>query len=147
MNHHHHHQPQVGQLLDGQYGAVYHDIESLASECHSRSPAATLKVILETCLLNEEQIVDACILSVLAGADYVKTSTGFSTGGAKLDTVRLMKQVVGNSAKVKASGGIRNAQDARAFVQAGADRIGTSSGVAICSSSQSQQQQQQQSDY
>lgn len=139
--------PQVGQFLDEDYEEVYGEIEALAHICHARSPPAKLKVILETCLLDKDSTIDACIVSVLAGVDYVKTSTGFSTGGATLDTVRLMKQTVGSSAKVKASGGIRNAEDARAYVLAGADRIGTSSGVAICGSASASKSSDQPSTY
>ena len=90
-----------------------------------------VKVILETCLLTPEQIVRACELSVEAGATFVKTSTGFSTGGATVEDVALMRKTVGDRCKVKASGGIHNAAEAQAMVDAGADRIGTSSGIAI----------------
>lgn len=90
-----------------------------------------LKVIIETCLLNREEIVLACNISKEAGADFVKTSTGFSTGGAKVEDVALMRKTVGSEMGVKASGGIKDLQTALAMIGAGADRIGTSSGVAI----------------
>lgn len=90
-----------------------------------------LKVILETCLLDDDEIVKACQVSVAAGADFVKTSTGFSTGGATVEAVRLMRKTVGADVGVKASGGIRNLETARAMVEAGASRLGCSSGVAI----------------
>jgi deoxyribose-phosphate aldolase len=91
---------------------------------------------LETCLLSKEEIIDGSLLVALAGVDFVKTSTGFSTGGAKLEDVRLMKLSVGDAALVKASGGVRTYPDAKAMVQAGAARIGTSSGLAIVAEEQ-----------
>ena len=119
----------IGKLMDGDYLYVFKDIENIArvSTC--------CKVILESATLQSEALItDACILSVLAGAHYVKTSTGFAeAGGAKPEHVSLMKRVVGDSAKVKASGGIRNREDALKYIELGADRIGTSSGVSIVS--------------
>lgn len=90
-----------------------------------------VKVILETCLLSDEEKIRACELSEKAGADFVKTSTGFSTGGATVEDVKLMKKTVGSRMEVKASGGIRDTQTALAMIQAGATRIGTSSGIQI----------------
>ena len=90
-----------------------------------------VKVIIETCLLTETEKVVACQIAKLAGADFVKTSTGFSTGGVTVEDVALMRQVVGPDMGVKASGGTRSYEDAQAMIQAGANRIGTSSGVAI----------------
>ena len=90
-----------------------------------------LKVILETALLNDEQIVKACQLSISAGADFVKTSTGFGPGGATADAVRLMRETVGPGMGVKASGGIRTGEDAKNMIEAGASRIGASASVAI----------------
>ena len=90
-----------------------------------------VKVIIETCLLTDEEKVKACQLSQEAGADFVKTSTGFSTGGATVVDVTLMRQTVGPDMGVKASGGARTYEDALAFIEAGATRIGASSGVAI----------------
>jgi deoxyribose-phosphate aldolase len=92
---------------------------------------ALVKVIIETCLLTDEEKVRACELSVKAGADFVKTSTGFSTGGATVEDVALMRKTVGENIGVKASGGVRNLQDLENVVKAGANRIGTSSGVKI----------------
>lgn len=91
----------------------------------------TLKVILETCLLTPEEIKRACEISVKAGADFVKTSTGFSTGGATVEAVKLMRETVGPHVGVKASGGVRTNEDLKKMVAAGANRIGTSSGPAI----------------
>ena len=119
----------VGWLLAGDDAAVRNDIAAVVSAARGRC----VKVILETCLLTDEQIVRACELSVEAGATFVKTSTGFSTGGATVEDVALMRKTVGDRCRVKASGGIHNAAEAQAMVDAGADRIGTSSGIAIVS--------------
>ena len=97
-----------------------------------------LKVIIETCLLSDEEKVRACRLAVGAGADYVKTSTGFATGGATIADVALMRQTVGPTIGVKASGGIRSLEDVKAMVEAGATRIGTSSGVKIMNGRQAE---------
>ena len=86
---------------------------------------------METCLLTKEEIVKACELSVEAGADFVKTSTGFSTGGATAEDVALMRKTVGDKALVKASGGIRTPEDAKAMIDAGADRIGAGNGIVL----------------
>ena len=91
----------------------------------------TLKVIIETCLLNHDEKVRACLLSVEAGADFVKTSTGFSTGGATFEDVALMKDTVNGKCKVKASGGIRDKEAFLKMIEAGADRIGASAGIQI----------------
>ena len=119
----------VGWLLAGEDDLVRHDIEAVVAAAQGRC----VKVIIETCLLTDEQIVRACELSVAAGASFVKTSTGFSTGGATEHDVALMAKTVAGRCKVKASGGIHTAAEAQAMVDAGADRIGTSSGVAIVS--------------
>jgi len=95
------------------------------------TPFAEHKVILETCLLTQQEKITACHLVVEAGADYVKTSTGFNTAGATVDDVRLMKQTVAGKAKVKASGGIRDWKTTLAMLEAGADRIGTSASLKI----------------
>ena len=116
----------VGCAKDGDWVAVEADIAAVRAAC----PGKVLKVILETCLLNEEEIVRACHASKAAGADFVKTSTGFSTGGAKAEDVALMKREAGGL-KVKASGGIRTYADAMKMIEAGADRIGASAGIAI----------------
>jgi len=95
------------------------------------SGSKLVKVIIETCLLTDEEKVEACQLAKLAGADFVKTSTGFSTGGATIEDIELMREAVGPIMGVKASGGARTLEAAQAFIKAGATRIGTSSGVAI----------------
>lgn len=119
----------VGQLINEEYEAVYEDIKAVAAVCHIHN--ALLKVIIETCLLTDEQKVIACLLSKKAGADFVKTSTGFSSGGATVEDIALMRQVVGPKMGVKASGGVRTAEDAHAMLSAGANRIGASSSLKI----------------
>ena len=118
----------IGALRQGNTAAVQADIEGVVNACH---PRAIVKVILETCLLTDAQIETACRLCVAAGADYVKTSTGFSTAGATAEHVALMKRAVGGRAKVKAAGGIRTYEDAKRMIDAGADSIGASAGIAI----------------
>jgi deoxyribose-phosphate aldolase len=105
------------------------DIRGVAEIAHEAG--ALLKVILETALLTVDEKILACELAVAAGADFVKTSTGFAGGGATIDDVALMRGVVGKRAGVKASGGIRTASDLAAMLDAGANRIGTSAGVQI----------------
>lgn len=117
----------VGALKDGDFAEVLADIRAVRAVCQKQ----TLKVIIETCLLTDEEKVKACELSVAAGADFVKTSTGFSTGGAKVEDVALMRKTVGPDVGVKASGGIRDAATAEAMIKAGASRLGTSATVAI----------------
>ncbi len=117
----------VGALKDKDYAAVLADIRAVRAVCVGK----TLKVIIETCLLTDEEKVKACELSVEGGADFVKTSTGFSTGGAKAEDVALMRKTVGPDVGVKASGGIRDEATAKAMVEAGASRLGTSATVAI----------------
>lgn len=116
----------VGCAKDGDWAAVEEDIRNVRQAC----PGQVLKVILETCLLTEEEIIRACEASKNAGADFVKTSTGFSTGGAKTEDVALMKASAGGL-MVKASGGIRTYEDTVKMLEAGADRIGASAGIAI----------------
>jgi deoxyribose-phosphate aldolase len=119
----------VGELRAGNDEAVRRDIESVAQVC--RRGSAILKVILETALLNEDQKRRACALAKSAGADFVKTSTGFGPGGATVEDIALMRAAVGPDLGVKASGGIRTLEDLRAMVSAGANRIGASAGVQI----------------
>lgn len=119
----------VGALKSGDRNLVLSDIREVAETVHSKS--ALLKVILETGLLTDEEKTTACKLCVEAGADFVKTSTGFLGGGATVADVALMRRMVGPEIGVKASGGIRTADDCRAMITAGANRIGTSSGVKI----------------
>lgn len=118
----------VGALKQAQYDVVLEDIKAVVNEARGR---ALVKVIIETALLTKEEIVKVCQLSVEAGANYVKTSTGFSTAGATAENVKLMKDTVGDKALVKASGGVRTTEDAEAMVAAGASRIGASDGVKI----------------
>ena len=117
----------VGALKDGKYDYVLNDIKTLKEVCGD----IVLKVILETCLLTDEEIVKASELSKEAGADFVKTSTGFSTAGAKTNHVALMRKTVGEDMGVKASGGIHNAEEAQSMIDAGASRLGTSATLAI----------------
>lgn len=119
----------IGSLKAGDDEAVRAEIASLAAAVHDRG--ALLKVIIETCLLNDEEKVRACRLAAEARADFVKTSTGFSTAGATIADVALMRKAVGAQMGVKASGGIRSLEDLVKMVEAGASRIGTSNGVAI----------------
>lgn len=118
----------VGALKDGKYDYVRNDIKTLKDVCGKE---VLLKVIIETCLLTDEEKVKACKLAKEAGADYVKTSTGFSTGGAKAEDVALMRKTVGEELGVKASGGIHTAEEAQAMIDAGASRLGTSATLAI----------------
>ena len=115
----------VGRAKDGDWAAVEADIAAVRRAC----PKQVLKVILETCLLTEAEILRACRAARDGGADFVKTSTGFSTGGATVEDVRRMKEASG--LLVKASGGIHTCQEAMALIEAGADRIGASAGIAI----------------
>ena len=117
----------IGTLRDGHRDAVRADIAAVRAAC----PGAVLKVIIETCLLSDDEKRTACRLSVEAGADFVKTSTGFSTSGATVADVALMRAAVGPTIGVKASGGVRTLEAVQSMVAAGADRIGTSSGIAI----------------
>lgn len=117
----------VGYVKDGDWDGVLDDIMAVREACKGK----VLKVILETCLLTDDEIVRACRTAVRAGADFVKTSTGFSKGGATVHAVSLMRSTVGADVGVKASGGIRDAESARAMVEAGASRLGCSAGVAI----------------
>jgi deoxyribose-phosphate aldolase len=119
----------IGALRSGDSQTVKAEIAELAQIAHANK--ALLKVILETCLLTDDQKREACRIAAEAEADFVKTSTGFSTSGATEDDVRLMRQTVGSSLGVKASGGIRSFEAVRRMVGAGATRIGTSSGVQI----------------
>lgn len=119
----------IGALKSKDYALVERDIATVARTCHAGG--AILKVILETALLTDEEKVIACQLAKAAGADFVKTSTGFGPGGATVRDVELMRQVVGAEMGVKAAGGIRSYQDAQAMIAAGATRIGASAGVQI----------------
>ena len=118
----------IGRLKDKDYDYVLEDIKAVKEAIGDK----TLKVIIETCLLTDEEKIKACELSEKAGADFVKTSTGFSTGGATVADVSLMKKTVGDKLKVKASGGIHTRDEAISLVEAGADRIGASKSIEIC---------------
>ena len=123
----------VAALKNGKYDVVLSYIKAVKAACGD----ALLKVILETCLLTKEEIVKGCELSVEAGADFVKTSTGFSTGGATTEDIALMRRTVGPDIGVKASGGVRDYKGAVAMVEAGASRIGASATIAILSGTKS----------
>jgi deoxyribose-phosphate aldolase len=118
----------IAALKDNEDDMVEKDIRAVVEAARGK---AITKVIIETCLLTNEEKIKACELSVKAGADFVKTSTGFSTGGATVEDIRLMRKTVGPDIGVKASGGVRSREDALAMVEAGATRIGASSGVSI----------------
>ena len=117
----------VGKLQSGNYGYVYDDIRAVVRAATGR----TVKVILETSLLTDDQKIAACVLAKAAGADFVKTSTGFSTGGATPEDIALMRRIVGSEMGVKASGGIRDCPTAKKMVEQGATRIGASASVGI----------------
>lgn len=117
----------IGALKDKNYDLVRDDVKAVVEAANG----TLVKVILETCLLTEDEIKKACELCVEANADYVKTSTGFSTRGATIEDVRIMKEAVHGKAKVKAAGGVRTPEDMVKIVAAGADRIGTSAGCSL----------------
>ena len=117
----------VAKLKDGEFDYVENEIRLIKEAIGNN----VLKVIIETCYLTDEEKVKACELSLVAKADFVKTSTGFGTGGATYEDVKLMKSVVGDNAKVKASGGVRDKETAQKYINLGAERLGTSSGIDI----------------
>lgn len=119
----------IGRLKDKDYDYVKKDIEAVVNEVKGK---ALIKVIIETCLLTDEEKVVACKLASEAKADFVKTSTGFSTGGATPFDVKLMRETVGENMGVKASGGIRTSEDAKELIKNGANRIGASASIKIC---------------
>ena len=118
----------IGALKSGQLDIVEQDINAVAATCKDK---ALLKVIIETCLLTDEEKVIACQLAKKAGADFVKTSTGFSTGGATVEDIKLMRKTVGSAMGVKASGGVRDLEASLKMIEAGATRIGASASVNI----------------
>ena len=122
----------VGQLKDGAYEQVYDDVSAVVAAAHAHD--VLVKVIFETCLLTTDEKIAACVICQMAGADFVKTSTGFNSGGATLADVQLMRTVVGPEMGVKAAGGVRNGADALWMIAAGATRIGASAGIAIVQS-------------
>ena len=117
----------IGWLKEGKDEKVLKDIQSVKEACNEK----LLKVIIETCLLTHDEKVRACSLAVKAGADYVKTSTGFSTGGATEEDIALMRKTVGPEIGVKASGGIHTFEEALGMIENGATRIGASAGISI----------------
>ncbi|MBO4384683.1 MAG: deoxyribose-phosphate aldolase [Clostridia bacterium] len=121
----------IGAAKEGDWDKVESDIRAVTEAAHKGG--ALIKVIIETCLLTDDEKVKACEAAMRAGADYVKTSTGFSTGGATADDVKLMRSVVGDRLGVKASGGIRTPEDAEIMIAAGASRLGTSNGIKLLS--------------
>ena len=125
----------VGAMKNNQTDIVEKDILSVVNSARKTGKAQnkniTVKVILETCYLTKDEIKNACLCAKNAGADFVKTSTGFGTGGATVEDVKLMKETLGSSMEVKASGGIRDYETAIKMIEAGATRLGTSSGIAI----------------
>ena len=126
----------VGAMRDGRYDFVMEDIKAVVKATGGR---AAVKVIIEACLLTEEEKEKASLLTKEAGADFVKTSTGFSTGGATAKDVALIRKAVGPDMKIKAAGGIRTYEKALEMIQAGADRIGASAGIQIVEESKRQQ--------
>ena len=119
---------EVDMVINGEWDYVKSDIEAVVKAAAGK---ALVKVIIETCLLTDEEKIKACQAAKEAGADFVKTSTGFSTGGAKVEDIRLMRETVGPDMGVKASGGVRDFEKAQAMIEAGATRIGTSSAAGI----------------
>lgn len=118
----------IGAAKEHDFGRVKEDICKVKEKVNHEH---VLKVIIETCLLTEQEKKEVCKICAESGVDFVKTSTGFSTGGAEVEDVRLMRASIAPDMKVKASGGIRNRRDAEAMIEAGAERLGTSAGVAI----------------
>ena len=117
----------IGALKDKDYDYVKNEIKGIKEAIGSKE----LKVIIETCYMTEEEKIKACELSLESNADFVKTSTGFGTGGATYEDVALMKKIVGDKAEVKASGGVRDLATAKKYIELGATRLGTSSGIEI----------------
>jgi deoxyribose-phosphate aldolase len=119
----------IGAVMNSNFSFVREEIEAISELCHSND--AIVKVIIETCLLNTEQKIEMCKIVSDSGADYIKTSTGFSTSGATIADIELFTNYLTNNVKIKASGGIKNLETTLRFIEAGASRIGTSSGKII----------------
>ena len=117
----------IGDVKNRDYQAILDEIKAIHKACNGK----ILKVIIETCLLTEEEKIKMCEVVTQSGAEYIKTSTGFSTGGATFDDIALMKKYVGKDVKIKAAGGISSLEDAEKFMSLGADRLGTSRIVKI----------------
>ena len=122
----------LGDLMDKKYDDVLSEITKIKAVCGTK----VLKVIIETCLLNEEQKIKMCEIVTKSGADFIKTSTGFSTGGATFEDIELFARYVGKNVKIKAAGGISSIADAEKFISLGADRLGTSRIVKIVKSNE-----------
>ena len=125
----------IGAAKDGNWELVREDIQAVVDAARSSSRYIGVKVIIETCLLTDEEKIKACEISRDCGADFVKTSTGFSTGGATAEDVALMKRTVGPNVQVKASTGIKTLEDVQKLVAAGATRMGSSAGVKVVTGS------------
>lgn len=125
----------ISAFKSGKYDQVENELGDLAKFCHLKE--AELKVIIETALLTQEEIEKACEICAAAGVDFVKTSTGFASSGAKVEDVKLMRRVLPNHIKIKAAGGIKTFRDAQALIQAGADRLGCSASIQIVKHEQS----------
>ena len=117
----------IGWVKDKKFAQIEEEIRTLKKACGTK----ILKVIIETCLLTEEEKIEMCHAVTAAGADFIKTSTGFGTGGATLEDVCLMKEHIGPNVKIKAAGGIRSKEDMEQYIEAGCSRIGTSSAIAM----------------
>ena len=122
----------IGWLKDKRYGDILNEIKEIKKACNGK----LLKVIIETCLLTDEEKIKMCDLVTQAGADYIKTSTGFSTGGATFEDIKLFSENIGENVKMKAAGGIKSLDDAEKFLSLGAERLGTSRIVSIAKSEQ-----------
>ena len=120
----------INRVKDDRFEEVLQEVKEIRAACEGK----VLKVIIETCLLTKEEKLKMCEIVTKAGADYIKTSTGFSTGGATFEDVALLQKYVGDSVKVKAAGGISSLEDAERFLRLGADRLGTSRLIALCKS-------------
>ncbi len=128
----------IGELKSRNQKFLVNEISQIATLCHANN--VLLKVIIETALLNQEEKILACKVVSQSKADFIKTSTGFSTSGAKLEDIKLLKKNIDTSVRVKASGGIKDLKTAMEMLEAGASRLGTSSGVAICENKKSNQE-------
>jgi deoxyribose-phosphate aldolase len=122
----------ISDVKNGEYGKVEEEIRTLKAACGEH----ILKVIIETCYLTEEEKIAMCKAVTAAGADYIKTSTGFGTAGATIEDVKLFKEHIGPNVKIKAAGGVSTMDDLKAFLELGCDRIGTSRAVGLCKGEQ-----------
>ena len=118
----------IGWLKDKRYGDLLAEINAIKDACDGK----ILKVIIETCLLTDEEKIKMCELVTASGADYIKTSTGFGTGGATIEDVKLFKEHIGPQVKIKAAGGVSTIEDLKTFIELGCDRIGTSRAIGLC---------------